>query len=156
MLADAPANVAMSGWVTSWNDQVEKHAILVYGSGSACSLATRRYLRTEPTSPIGSHVKIAFSRWNGLVNGQVAIVRVRSEEHPRKKPYASELEKLMTWFRKAGVSSLIRAEWTPPMFLAIIITTEGQGPMSASVQTSTGWKIDVEIIQHSTSARHRS
>ena len=88
--------------------------------------------------------------------GKLAIVRVRSEEHPRKKPYASELEKLMTWFRKAGVSSLIRAEWTPPMFLAIIITTEGQGPMSASVQTSTGWKIDVEIIQHSTSARHRS
>ena len=78
------------------------------------------------------------------------IVGVRSEEHPRKKPYASELEKLMTWFRKAGVSSLIRAEWTPPMFLAIIITTEGQGPMSASVQTSTGLKIDVEIIQHST------
>ena len=131
----------MSGGVTSWNDQVEKHAILVYGSGSACSLATRRYLRTEP---------IVFSRWNGLVNGQVAIVRVRSEEHPRKKPYASELEKLMSWFRKAGVSSLIRAEWTPPMFLAIIITTEGQGPMSASVQTSTGCKIDVEITQRST------
>ena len=74
------------------------------------------------------------------------IVRVRSEEHPRKKPYASELEKLMTWFRKAGVSSLISAQWTPPMFWAIMITTEGQGPMSASVQTSTGWKIDVEII----------
>ena len=69
------------------------------------------------------------------------ILKVQVEMNPRKKPYVTEMGKLLRWLKKMNVTEYIKAVWGPPCSLARI------GEIFATFRTSTGWKIDEKILQ---------
>ena len=38
-------------------------------------------------------------------------LKVQVETIPRKKPYVTEMGKLLRWFRKMNVTEYVKAEW---------------------------------------------
>ena len=71
---------------------------------------------------------------DGLKNFKVQV-----EVNPRKKPYVTEMGKLLRWLKKTSVTEYIKEEWRPPCSTAKV---ESDGDILATFRTSTGWKID--------------
>ena len=66
------------------------------------------------------------------------------EVNPRKKPYVTEMGKLLRWLKKMGVTEHIKVEWGPPCSRAQV---QSNGDVVAMFRTSTKWKIDERVLQ---------
>ena len=64
--------------------------------------------------------------------------------NPRKRPYVTEMGKLLRWLRKMGVNEYIEVEWV--LFCSIAKKTRN-GEVVALFRTSTRWKIDEKVLQ---------
>ena len=52
--------------------------------------------------------------------GWTENLKVQVEVNQRKKPYATEMVKLLRWFKKMNVNEYIKVEWGPPCSTAKI------------------------------------
>ena len=66
------------------------------------------------------------------------------EVTPRKRPYATEMEKLQRWLKKMGINEQMKPEWRPPCSIA---KNYSDGDILSMFRTSTGWRIEKKVLQ---------
>ena len=71
-------------------------------------------------------------------------LKVQLEVNPPKKPYVTEMVKLLRWLKKMGVTEYIKVECGPPCSIAKV---QSNGYVVAMFRTSTGWTIDDRVLQ---------
>ena len=71
-------------------------------------------------------------------------LKVQVEMNPRKKPYVTEMGKLLRWLKKMCVNEQNETEWRP---LCAIAKIQSSGDVVAMFRTSTVWKIDEKVLQ---------
>ena len=105
--------------------------ILNPGVSNSAAFATRRRITDQSSTG-------ALGDWpRGL--------KVKKEdEHPKRNSYSQELDKMFTWFRRAGVAEQIKPEWGPPVS---VIKMKGGAQTTAMFQSSTGWTNEESALQ---------
>ena len=62
-------------------------------------------------------------------------LKVQVEVNPQKKPYVTEMGKLLRWRKKMGVTEYIKMEWGP---LCSIAKVQSNGDVGGNVQNVNG------------------